>query len=60
MDARSSQQTRELVGTADISCARLLRLINDLLDVKQIEEGKLHISVARLDTLELVTIAVDG
>ncbi|CAN5485696.1 hypothetical protein BH10CYA1_BH10CYA1_23600 [soil metagenome] len=60
MDPHSSQQIRELVGTADISCARLLRLINDLLDVKQIEEGKLHINVARIDTLEVVTIAVDG
>ncbi|MBI2812086.1 MAG: HAMP domain-containing histidine kinase [Candidatus Melainabacteria bacterium] len=60
MDSQSSQQTIELVGTADISCARLLRLINDLLDVKQIEEGKLHINVARIDTLEVVTMAVDG
>lgn len=60
MDPHSSQQTRELVGTADISCARLLRLINDLLDVKQIEEGKLHINAVRIDTLEVVTIAVDG
>ncbi len=60
MDSQSSKQTRELVGTAGISCARLLRLINELLDVKQIEEGKLHINVARIDTLEVVTIAVDG
>lgn len=60
MDQHSSQQIRDLVGTADISCARLLRLINDLLDVKQIEEGKLHLNVARIDTLDVVTLAVDG
>lgn len=59
-DPHSSSQTRDLVGTAVISCARLLRLINELLDVKQIEEGKLHLSVTRIDTLEVVTIAVDG
>ncbi|MBS1952812.1 MAG: HAMP domain-containing histidine kinase [Cyanobacteria bacterium SZAS-4] len=59
-DTHSSQQTKDLVGTAVISCARLLRLINELLDVKQIEEGKLHLSVSRIDTLEVVTIAVDG
>ncbi|HEY9731112.1 MAG TPA: HAMP domain-containing sensor histidine kinase [Drouetiella sp.] len=54
------EQVEELLSTADISCARLLRLINDLLDVKQIEEGKLHLNLARVDTLEVVSIAVDG
>lgn len=60
MAEHGSEQVKELLSTANISCARLLRLINDLLDVKQIEEGKLHINVSRLDTLDLVTLAVDG
>jgi signal transduction histidine kinase len=60
MGRNGSQQIEELLSTADISCARLLRLINDLLDVKQIEEGKLHINVAKVDTLEVVSVAVDG
>lgn len=60
MGRNGSQQIEELLSTADISCARLLRLINDLLDVKQIEEGKLHINVEKVDTLEVVSAAVDG
>jgi two-component system, sensor histidine kinase and response regulator len=60
LDPKSPDGIKDLISTADISCARLIRLINDLLDVKQIEEGKLTVNVALLDTLEVVTVAVDG
>lgn len=57
---RDTVPVQDLVQTADISCARLLRLINDLLDVKQIEEGKLTLNLVLVDTLELASLAVDG
>ncbi len=60
MDAKGASSIKELISTADISCDRLIRLINDLLDVKQIEEGKINLQIGSLDTLEVVTVAVDG
>ncbi len=60
MDPHSASNIKDLISTADFSCDRLIRLINDLLDVKQIEEGKLSLKLGPLDTLEVVTVAVDG
>lgn len=57
---RERPAVKELIDTADISCERLIRLINDLLDVKQIEEGRLGLDLKEVDALELVNVAVDG
>lgn len=50
----------ELVQIARNNCDRLIRLINDILDVKKIEAGKLEIKRRELTPHELIFAAVDG
>ena len=50
----------ELVQIARNNCDRLIRLINDILDVKKIEAGKLEIKRRALTPHELIFAAVDG
>jgi signal transduction histidine kinase len=45
---------------ADKSLDRLIRLVNDLLDVKRIEEGQLKLELQPLDPITIATLAVDG
>lgn len=47
------------IVVADSSVGRLMRLINDLLDVKRIEEGKLELELQRLDSLSIIMQAAD-
>ncbi|HEY9679073.1 MAG TPA: HAMP domain-containing sensor histidine kinase [Drouetiella sp.] len=60
IDPSINTEVGELTNTAEISCARMIRLIDNLLDVKQIEEGRLTLKIKMLDTLEVVSTAVDG
>jgi len=49
-----------MLDIADGSLDRLIRLINDLLDVKRIEEGHLNLELQPLDPIKIAKLAVDG
>src|SRR5690606_40718727 len=47
-----SPQAARLVGIAQSNCQRLVRLINDVLDVEKLEAGKLAFHMHTLDLRE--------
>jgi PAS domain S-box-containing protein len=49
-----------LVGIAHSNCQRLVRLINDILDIEKLESGKLRFHLAPVAVDELVLPAADG
>jgi len=51
---------KEMLKICDRSLDRLIRLVNDLLDVKRIEEGQLKLELQPLDPIKMGTLAVDG
>lgn len=50
----------ELVQIARTNSERLIRLINDLLDLEKIQKGRMEYRHARIDVQRLVCSAVDG
>lgn len=58
-DADLPDTLKEGIVVADSSVGRLMRLINDLLDVKRIEEGKLELELHPLDSLSVIMQAAD-
>jgi two-component system, sensor histidine kinase and response regulator len=55
-----SEEAVELVQLARSSSIRLVRLINDILDLRKIEEGKLDFNIDSYSTEELVENAVNA
>ncbi len=53
-------KARELVSIASNNCDRLVRLINDMLDMEKIESGKMSFDLQPVDLLTLVEEAVDA
>lgn len=49
-----SEEARELVEVAASSTDRLIRLINDMLDIKKIEAGKMNFSMEKFDCTKLI------
>ncbi len=49
-----SDEAKELIGVARVCSDRLIRLINDMLDLKKIEAGKLELKIAEQDVADLV------
>jgi len=51
---------RELLDIATRNSERLVRLVNDILDVARIESGRLRYDMQPVDLLDLVRDAIDG
>lgn len=49
-----------LIQIAQANSQRLVRLINDILDIEKIESGKLRLEMAPLDLREVAERAIDG
>lgn len=55
-----STECYEMISVARSSSERLVRLINDILDIKKIEAGKLELKLEKIDAASLVARAVSG
>jgi signal transduction histidine kinase/CheY-like chemotaxis protein len=51
---------RQLLRVALRSCERLVRIINDMLDVSKIEAGRLRLSRTRLAVIDVVRHSIEG
>lgn len=49
-----------LIGIAHSNSQRLVRLINDILDVEKLESGKLILALAPLDLRDIATRSIEG
>jgi PAS domain S-box-containing protein len=56
----ASPEVRELVTIARSSCDRLIRLVNDILDLEKMESGKLTVKVAIVRANQLVAACLDS
>jgi len=54
----TSPEMQELLEIAQKSCDRLVRLVNDILDLSKIEAGQLKLNIERLDVTEIAVRAV--
>ena len=54
------EKADELVGIARNNCDRLIRLINDILDIEKIESGRMDYHIGVLDIGALVTQAIEA
>jgi len=52
--------SQELLEIAQKSCDRLIRLINDILDLSKIEAGQVKLNLARMELAEVVRRSVRG
>jgi PAS domain S-box-containing protein len=55
-----SDKTRPVVRIAAAEADRLMRLINDILDMRKVESGKLELALDAFDASELVRKAIEG
>ncbi|WP_271083839.1 CHASE3 domain-containing protein [Brevundimonas sp. NIBR11] len=54
------EKAARLIQIAQANSQRLVRLINDILDIEKIESGKLRLEMAPLDLREIARRAVEG
>jgi len=54
------EQAQELLDISQTEAQRMLRLIDDLLDLKKIEEGQLKLNLVTVDPQSLVLRAING
>ena len=55
-----SDKARELVVLGTRNADRMMRLVNDILDLKRIESGRMRLKPQAVDPLQTVRIALDG
>src|SRR5262249_19821825 len=58
-DAKRSEATSELIAIAKTNAERLVRLVNDILDVEKLEGGKVTFDMQRIDLTELLERAIE-
>ncbi len=54
----SSAEGKELISMARSSCDRLVRIVNDILDLRRIETGAIHLEFEIFSAVELVASAL--
>jgi len=54
MEDRLTAEEQETLRESVAACKRLIRLVNSMLDVTQIESGKMHMNMVRSDLRQLV------
>jgi PAS domain S-box-containing protein len=59
-ESGASDHTAQILQIAEAESDRLIRLINDLLDIRRIEEGKLNLNYQLITPDQLIDTAVDG
>ncbi len=55
-----SGETHELLDIAQKGCDRLIRLINDILDLSKIEAGQIKLKLVPMDLMDIVQHAIRG
>lgn len=55
-----SEMAKQLVDIGREECDRLIRLINDILDIRKIEAGKLELKLQEVQPSHLVQVALEG
>ena len=55
-----SNEARELLDIALSSCERLIRLVNDILDLRKIEAGRIDLHISKVKSKELVEEVLQG
>lgn len=60
MTLQVGEDERELLESASISAQRALKLINAILDVQRLEEGKMPLELAELDPLPVIRNSIEG
>ncbi len=49
-----SDEAREMVAIAERNCGRLISLVNDILDLERLEQGRLHMEFAKVRVAEVL------
>jgi signal transduction histidine kinase/HPt (histidine-containing phosphotransfer) domain-containing protein len=54
------EQAAHLIGIAHANCRRLVRLVNDILDVEKLESGKVTFNFRRIEVRPLIEEAIEA